>query len=217
MPNKHIKYTPFGRRTLASSRRLCGRYAALGIALAFLTINASAEEASQVNDPSKTTYGEIAPNAPNELRAFSFLVGKWEGKGKTRLENGTFAEYPVTWIGRYILNGTAIADEVRAPAPDGSPWLGISLRQYDRASKTWIIEFLNVTGSFIRKQVNPVSGSVAVTGQDVVVASESPGMKIREHYLVPDHTHFTYRLDVSRDGGKVWSEGQIEMTFLRQE
>lgn len=170
-----------------------------------------------MNDPSRTSYGEIAPDAPKELRAFSFLVGKWEGNGKTRLENGTFAEYPVTWIGRYMLDGTAIADEVHAPAPDGSPYLGISFRQYDRISKAWIIEFLNVTGSFIRKQVNPGSGSVAATEQEVVVASESPGMKIREHYLVPDHSHFTYRLDVSRDGGRVWSEGVIEMTFLRQQ
>jgi len=170
-----------------------------------------------VNDPSKTSYGEMAPGAPEELRAFSFLIGRWEGKGRTRLENGTFAEYPVTWIGRYILNGTAIADEVHGPAPDGTPYLGISLRQYDVTSRTWIVEFLNVTGSFLRKQVNPGSGSVAVTEQEVVVSSESPGMKIREHYRVPDRSHFTYRLDVSRDGGKYWSEGLIEMTLLRQE
>jgi hypothetical protein len=170
-----------------------------------------------MNDPSKTSYGEISPDAPSELLAFAFLIGKWDGKGKTRLENGTYAEYPVKWIGRYILNGTAIADEAHGPAPDGSPYLGISLRQYHRTSKTWIIEFLNVTGSFIRKQVNSGSGSVVVTDQEVVVASESPGMKVREHYLVPDHTHFTYRLDLSQDGGKSWNEGLIEMTFLRQE
>jgi hypothetical protein len=149
-----------------------------GVALAILAINDSAGEVPQVNDPSKTIYGEIAPDASKELRAFSFLIGKWEGKGKTRLENGTFAEYPVTWIGRYILNGTAIADEAHAPAPDGSPYLGISLRHYDRIGKTWIIEFLNVTGSFIRKQVNPGSGSVTVTEHEVVAASESRGMKV---------------------------------------
>ncbi|NIR58034.1 MAG: hypothetical protein GWO02_00180, partial [Gammaproteobacteria bacterium] len=53
------------------------------------------------------------------MSVFSFLVGKWEGAGKTRLPDGSYAEYPVTWIGRYILDGTAIADEAHAPFPDG--------------------------------------------------------------------------------------------------
>ena len=69
----------------------------------------------------------------------------------------------------------------------------------------------------MRKQANVSSGSVVVTGQDVLVASESPDVKIREYYLVPDHEHFTCRLDVSSGGGKIWSEGRIEMTFRRLE
>ena len=174
-------------------------------------------EVPPVSDPTKTVYGEIGANAPPELRVFAFLIGKWDGKGKTRLADGTFAEYPVTWIGRYILNGTAIADEAHGPGPDGSPYLGISLRQYDAVRKTWIIEFLNVTGSFLRKQVNADAGAVSTTGQSVLVVSESPAYKVREHYLVPDQNHFTYRLDVSSDGGKSWNEGQIEMTFRRVE
>jgi hypothetical protein len=170
-----------------------------------------------VSDPSKTTYGEISSSAPKELRVFSFLVGKWGGTGKTKLPNGSTAEFPVTWIGRYILDGTAIADEMHAPAPDGSPYLGISLRQYDPDRKTWIVEYLNVSGSFLRKQVNATAGSVEVSGRNVTVASESPGVRIREHYLVPDDSNFTYRLDVSNDGGHTWNTGQIEMTLRRME
>jgi len=170
-----------------------------------------------VNDSSKTTYGEINPATPTELRAFSFLIGKWDGKGRTRLPNGTVAEWPVTWIGRYVLDGTAIADQLHAPAPDGSPYLGITLRQYDLSRKTWIIEYLNVTGSFLRKQVNANSGSVSINGRNVIIGSESPGMTIREHYLVKDDDNFTYRLDVSTDAGVTWTEAQVEMTFRRLE
>ncbi|MEY2855383.1 MAG: hypothetical protein RL030_2515 [Pseudomonadota bacterium] len=170
-----------------------------------------------MSDPTKTAYGEISAAAAPELRAFSFLIGNWEGKGKTRIPDGSFAEFPVTWIGRYILDGTAIADEVHAPAADGSPYMGISLRQYDARRKIWIVEYLNVTGSFLRKQVSATSGSVVSNGRHVTVASESPGISIREHYLVPDDDHFTYRLDVSSDGGKRWNEGQIVMTFQRRE
>jgi hypothetical protein len=169
-----------------------------------------------MTDPSMTAYGEKNPGSPPELGVFSFLIGKWQGRGKTKIEGGKFAEYDVTWIGRYILNGTAIADELHGPMPDGSPYLGISLRQYDAGRKTWIIEYLNVTHSLLRKQVNADSGSVSVNGRNVTVSSESPGVAVREHYLVED-PGFVYRLDVSNDGGKIWNEGQIEMTFRRSE
>jgi hypothetical protein len=198
-------------------RPRCLNWATLSVALLALAGGAAAKEAVPVSDPSKTTYGEISPRAPAELRVFSFLIGKWSGKGKTKLQDGTLAEFPVTWIGRYILDGTAIADEMHAPAPDGSPYLGISLRQYDRRRNTWVIEYLNVTGSFLRKQVNGTTGSVDVDGRNVTVASESPGVRIREHYFAPDGNHFTYRLDVSSDGGNSWNQGQVEMTLQREE
>jgi len=169
-------------------------------------------------DPSKTTYGEKNPGAPNELAAFSFLVGKWQGTGRTRLPDGKVAEFSgVSWIGRYVLDGTAIADEAHGAYPDGRPFLGISLRQYDAGRKAWIVEFLNVSESFLRKQVNAGSGSVEVKGRNVTVVSESPGMSVREHYLVADQDNFVFRLDVSTDGGRSWNEGQMEMSFRRAE
>lgn len=187
------------------------------VALLAVASGVCAAEAPPVNDPTKTTYGAISATAPQELRVFSFLIGKWDGEGKTKLPDGKVAEYPVTWIGRYILDGTAIADEAHGPAPDGSPALGISFRQYDSLRKTWIIEFLNVSGSFLRKQVNADAGAVTTTGQNVTIASGSQAVKVREHYLVPDQDHFTYRLDISSDGGKSWNEAQVEMTFRRVE
>ena len=168
-----------------------------------------------MSDPSMTPYGDRNAGSPEELSVFSFLIGKWEGKGRTKLESGKFAEYDVTWIGRYIFDGTAIADELHGPMPDGSPYLGISLRQYDADRKTWIIEYLNVTHSFLRRQVNRSSGSVSVSGRNVTVTSESPGVVVREHYQVQDDNAFVYRLDVSNDGGRSWNEGQVEMTFHR--
>jgi Protein of unknown function (DUF1579) len=193
------------------------KYAALSAVVLLIACEVRALEVLQV-DPSKTTYGERNPGAPNELAVFSFLVGKWQGTGKTRLPDGKVAEFSgVSWIGRYILDGTAIADELHAAYPDGRPFLGISLRQYDASRKTWIVEHLNVSDSFLRKQVNAGSGSVTVNGRNVAVSSESPGTSVREHYLVADQDNFVYRLDVSTDGGRSWNEGQIEMSFRRSE
>lgn len=69
----------------------------------------------------------------------------------------------------------------------------------------------------MRKQVGATYGSVEVTGRNVIVASGSPGMTIREHYIVPDDSHWTYRLDTSIDDGESWNVGQMEMTFRRLE
>jgi hypothetical protein len=168
-------------------------------------------------DPTKTIYGEISPDAPAQLRVFSFLIGKWEGKGGLRLADGTHAQVPSTWIGRYVLGGTAIADELHSVMPGGGQGLGITLRQYQTSRQSWLIEFLNVTGSFLRRQVNAESGAVRVDGRNVTVIGAAMGLEIREHYLVADDANFTYRMDVSSDGGKTWDTGQVEMIFRRVE
>ena len=75
--------------------------------------------------PAITTYGDRHEAAPEELDLFSFLIGKWEGSGKTRLADGTIAEYDgLSWIGRYVLDGMAIIDELHAPLPDGGTRFG---------------------------------------------------------------------------------------------
>ena len=151
-----------------------------------------------------TTYGERNSQAPDELELFSFLVGKWNGEG-------------VTWIGRYILNGMAIADEGHSLGPDGKPYFGISFRQFDAERDAWIIEYLNVSASFIRRQVNPQSGSVRVDAGTVVVLCEDGQTRIREHYRATDRDHFTYIMDLSRDEGLTWDAALIEMTMTRVE
>jgi hypothetical protein len=126
------------------------RCVALSVVVVILTCEIRTVKAMQM-DVSKTTYGERNPGSPNELEAFAFLVGKWQGTGKVRLPDGKVAEFSgVSWIGRYILDGTAIADELHSAYPDGRPFLGISLRQYDASRKTWIVEHLNVSDSFLR-------------------------------------------------------------------
>jgi hypothetical protein len=93
------------------------------------------------NESAITTYGERNANAPDQLDLFSFLVGKWEGTGRARLEDGSHAGFQLTWIGRYILNGMAIADEFHGQTPDGKPYLGISLRHFDTSISTFPIRF----------------------------------------------------------------------------
>lgn len=197
-----------GNLAVASRRSLL--VAALGIGVTRMRDIMAAESAI-------TTYGKKSRQAPSRLDLFSFLAGKWKGIGKAKLPDGSAAKFEVTWIGRYILNGIAIADEFHSLTPDGKPYLGISLRSFDIQQRCWIIEYLNVSNSFIRRQVNPESGSVRRNGNAVVVISEDGQMKIRETYRVENQSHFTYSTDASHDGGRNWDAVSIEISLERVE
>ncbi len=164
-------------------------------------------------------YGVRNPAAPAELDAFSFLVGKWKGSAKVRLENGDYTQYDTLWIGRYVLNGMAIADEGYAVDSDGASTLGgYTLRFFDPSNKSWAIDFVNVGNSFVRRQVNPRAGSVQADESSIVVVNAQDGtMLIREVYHLSGTDNFVYRAELSRDGGKSWDTGSYEMTMTRVE
>jgi hypothetical protein len=167
--------------------------------------------------PAITSYGERSARAPMELDLFSFLVGKWHGTGTAKGPDGSPVEFEMSWIGRYVLDGTAIADEFHGATPDGKPYLGISLRHYDAVQRAWIVEYLNVTGSFLRRQVNPRSGGVSRQGDAIIVTSKDGEMRIREFYRVNERDRFTYTTDLSRDAGKTWDPPGFEITLTRVE
>ena len=37
-----------------------------------------------MTDPSKTIYGERSPRASRELDVFAFLIGKWDGRRRSK-------------------------------------------------------------------------------------------------------------------------------------
>jgi hypothetical protein len=192
--------------------------AAFPVYLGLLVAITFGDHAMAQQGPATTAYGDRHEAAPEELDLFSFLIGKWEGSGKTRLADGTVAEYDgLTWIGRYILDGIAIADELHAPLPDGTMGMGITFRYFDPENDHWIVEFLNVSNSFIRRQVNPRSGAVEKDGSTVVVISVSDESISREYYRVIDDDRFVYTIDLSNDGGETWNRGSIEFTMNRVE
>ena len=167
--------------------------------------------------PAITSYGERNARAPAELETFAFLVGKWHGAGETKGPDGSPVQFEMTWIGRYVLDGMAIADELHGAAPDGKPYLGITFRHYDASQHSWIVEYLNVTGSFLRRQVNPRSGSLSVQGDTVVVTSEDADTRIRESYRLSGRDRFTYSMELSRDAGNRWEPPTFEITLNRVE
>lgn len=60
------------------------------------------------------------------------------------MANGEWQTLQATWLGRFILDGYAIADEYRMTGSSGELIvLGLNLRTYDAAKRTWNIKWLN--------------------------------------------------------------------------
>jgi hypothetical protein len=194
--------------------------ARIRVALVLIALHTAAMESvmAQARGLPVVPYGARNAAAPPELDAFSFLVGKWKGVAKVRLENGDYAENDVIWIGRYVLGGMAIADEGYSVGPGGAARLeGYSLRFFDPTNRSWTVDFVNVARSFVRHQVNPRTGSVQLDGASVVVSAEDDTTMGREYYRVSGKDSFVYTIDLSRDGGKSWDSGVYQMTMTRVE
>ena len=184
---------------------------------ALLAIGGSTGNA-QSGEPAVTSYGVENADAPPELRLFSFLVGKWEGTAEAPMPDGRIVEVKLKWIGRYILDGMAIADELHAEISGETPYLGISFFGFDPVARTWTVEYLNVTGSFLRQQVNGRSGTVTQEDNTVVVTDPGDGDQVaREEYRRSGDDHFTYVFFMSDDGGKTWGEPMFEYELERIE
>lgn len=200
---------------MLGSRPLLSRVMVLAMAL--FPVN-QGEGAEAMPDRAVTTYGVLNPAAPAELGIFAFLVGKWTGTARSRNPDGSYTEYQFDWIGRYVLDGMAIADEMRMSSAQGGAIQGMSLRYYDSARKQWAIEFLNFGQSFLRRQVGSEWGEVTQEGSSITINQDGPGgAPGREVYTLVDPDHFTYRMDFSKQDGQGWDEGIVMIDMKRGE
>jgi hypothetical protein len=91
----------------------------------------------------KRDFGKYNPNASSELSRFSFLVGNCRFEAKVKVVDGQWHSFKGTWLGRYVLDGHAIADEYRmADLSRKLIVLGWNLRAYDASKQTWSIKWL---------------------------------------------------------------------------
>ena len=93
-------------------------------------------------DPVDQKLGKPNPNAPAALSRFAFLIGRWRCEARVRSASGEWETLQATWLGRFILDGYAIADEYRMTGSSGEPIvLGMNLRTYDASRQMWNIKF----------------------------------------------------------------------------
>lgn len=152
------------------------------------------------------------PSAHPALSLFAFLIGDWQCQAHLLLEGGEWQHYEATWRARYILSGYVIADEYRMTDSSGKLIvLGMSLRVFDPAHRTWHIKWLNaLAGTWI--DLGPKElGGVRYDGQSVTYVSKEPLAAhpySRATYTDISEDHFTWRGERSADGN-CWNEFMV--------
>jgi hypothetical protein len=165
-------------------------------------------------------FGTRNPNAPEELSRFAFLIGRWRCDARVRSADGEWQSFHAAWLGRYILDGYAIADEYRMTSASGEPLvLGLNLRTYDAASKTWNIRWLNALAGTWTDLASPELGGVRFDGHSVVYTFKEPTAGhayTRATYTNIFSERFTWRGEKSEDG-KAWNEFMVVEAYRSHE
>ena len=181
---------------------------------------AAAPEDNQSMDPVKQEFGKPNPKAPAALSRFAFLIGRWRCEARVSSANGEWQTLQATWLGRFILDGYAIADEYRMTGSSGELIvLGMNLRTYDATKQIWNIKWLNaLAGTWV--DLGPEElGGVTFDGQSIIYAFKEPVAAhayTRASYTNISEKHFTWRGEKS-DDGKTWSEFMVLEAYRSNE
>jgi hypothetical protein len=157
-------------------------------------------------------FGTPNPNAPAALSRFAFLVGRWRCVARVKSADGGWQTYQAQWLGRFILDGHAIADEYRMTDASGTLIvLGMNFRAYDVKGQAWNIKWLNaLSGTWVDLAPEELGG-VRFDGPSIIYAFKEPMATqtyTRATYTSVSETHFTWRGEGS-DDGKTWSEFMV--------
>ena len=157
-------------------------------------------------------FGEPNPDAPAALSRFAFLVGRFRCEARLKTASGEWQTFEGSWVGRFILDGYAIADEYRMTGSSGELIvLGMNFRTYDAARQSWNIKWLNALDGTWTDLVTPELGGVKFDGQSISYAFKEPvagHAYTRATYTNISRTHFTWRGEKSEDG-KSWNEFMV--------
>jgi hypothetical protein len=157
-------------------------------------------------------FGKPNPHAPEALSRFAFLIGRWRCEARVKSANGEWQTFQATWLGRFILDGYAIADEYKMTGSSRELIvLGMNLRTYDASKQVWNIKWLNaLSGTWV--DLGPEElGGVRFDGQSIIYAFKEPMAAhayTRATYTNFSKTHFTWRGEKSHDG-KAWTEFMV--------
>lgn len=164
--------------------------------------------------------GTSQPDLPTELSRFAFLIGKWRCKAILKSEADEYQTFEATWLGRFILDGHAIADEYRMTNASGELIvLGMNFRSFDLKKKTWNIRWLNALTGVWTDLASEELGGVKFNNQSITYTFKEP---VADHaytrvtYRIISEAHFTWQGEKSEDG-RLWREFMLVEAYRTED
>lgn len=168
-------------------------------------------------------FGKLSPSAPPELAAFAFLIGSWQCNARIKNSSGDWQRFEAQWLGRFILDGHAIADDYRMTSLSGELIvLGTNFRTFDTTTRTWNIRWLSALTGAWTDLVSPDLGGVQFlhsdAGDSITYAFKEPTAAhpyTRATYTSHSPTRFTWKGDQSTDA-QTWTDFMIVECYRNQ-
>lgn len=132
-------------------------------------------------------------------------------------QNGGEAPLKATWTGRYILDGFVIADEYQMFDADGKlVMLGMNYRSYDSKTNSWKMKWLDALNSAWLNLGPEELGGVESDGNSISFKVQyQPNELHRIRFVNISEAHFSWRVDISTDGGKNWNDAVMTIEATR--
>ncbi len=113
------------------------------VVLLTLCVHLAWAQSTEYDASPEYPYGRLNPAAPSQVADFAEMIGSSECVSQQRQQDGTWLDtLRMIWNFSYIMNGTAVQDEVYLE--DGR-YAG-SLRQYHPDSASWYVSFYSSQG-----------------------------------------------------------------------
>lgn len=155
-------------------------------------------------DGQRGTYGEPAPERPDEARQFDFLIGTWDAAQALRLADGRMARFPSITTAIHAMNGHAILEHLWYDADPNFPDAATSvIRIYNRTMRRWESLFVDNRSS------NPLFFGGTKEGDRIVLhlfeadASRPTYSYFIFHDIEPDR--YSWHAEATSDRGRTFS------------
>jgi hypothetical protein len=150
--------------------------------------------------------GQPHPEAPAELSQFSFLLGRFDIKGRSWQGEAWSEGFTLAyWEGEYIMDGFAIADYWYNTPPDAdgpAPGRGVNIRMYNETEGMWKMSWMHTNNPGVRMLEAQLRDGVMWMWQMTDPETRLPTRQVTFHVEDADHW---YRIDEhTRDGGESW-------------
>jgi len=153
-------------------------------------------------------FGTIHPDAPSELAQFAFLLGTWDLEIWNRAADGSEQRLTGSWIGRYVLDGYAIADEARSFDERGALMgMGITYRSFQRSTGRWVMQWFEPRSVTWEELLTPDLPPVEFAEGTVRIMNRGAFPRITFELTSADS--FTWIGETRDDDGQTWRRAHV--------